>query len=128
MNATDMILIFCGGGLGAVLRWGLSRLLKKHYHSTLPLGTLTVNVSGAFIFAFLSTLFHYHWHIRSGSPVLSFILTGVLGGYTAFSSLELDSVNLWGESRRLLSLFYLFSTTAGSLLSAGAGIYAAQFF
>ena len=88
-------LIFAGGGGGSVIRWlvGIG-VGERRKGSTFPVGTLLINVSGAFLMGFLSTLFIVDWKDRYGSHLTAAVLTGVLGGYTTFSSFQLDTAHL----------------------------------
>lgn len=75
----DALLVFLGGGTGAVLRWGLSLALPA------PYGTLLVNVVGSAVLAFLLhdvVGMPAHWRLLLG--------TGLLGGFTTYSTFNLD--------------------------------------
>jgi fluoride exporter len=112
----DLAWIGLGGGLGSVLRWGVGRAIGQRYHGGLPLGTFLINVSGAFAIGYLSTLFNVDWRDRYGTALNAGILTGVLGGYTTFSTMQLDAVNL-NETRGALSAsaYLAVSVTLGQL-------------
>ena len=56
---------------------------------------------------FLSTLFYVDWKDRHGSNLTAFVLTGVLGGYTTFSSYQLDTANLYNSGKRGWALVLL---------------------
>lgn len=128
MNVFDLMWVFLGGGLGSLCRWGIALATKEKYTGDFPMGTFITNVSGAFLFCFLATLFGVDWQMRHGSPLNSFILTGVLGGYTAFSYMQLDAVLLADSRKHMLSFFYLFSTLVSGLIAAGLGIFTANLF
>lgn len=128
LTAFDLAWIFAGGALGSLLRWWIGVLVSRRYQGAFPFATLMINISGAFLFGFLTAFFHHDWHVRFGSPFVSFVMTGILGGYTTFSSFEMDAVKLWGDSRRTWALVYLLSSSVGGLLAAVAGIYAARLF
>jgi fluoride exporter len=90
-----------GGALGSMARYGVSGLVARLSGSALPFGTLMVNVTGAAligIFAGMSAP-------EGGSliPVSArlFLMTGICGGYTTFSTFSLETLNLmtdgeWG--------------------------------
>jgi CrcB protein len=88
-----MILVIAGGGaLGSVLRYVLASSIQRATGFTFPLGTLVVNVLGCFAIGLL-----YMWLIeRVGArPELrGFLVVGVLGGFTTFSSFSLETVML----------------------------------
>jgi fluoride exporter len=72
-----------------------------------PLGTFLINVSGALVIGYLSVLFGVDWHDRYGTPLKSGVLTGLLGGYTTFSSMQLGAAELAGKKRSIVALSYL---------------------
>ena len=87
MKPIDIVWIGLGGGLGSVLRWWIGRVVGDRYRGDFPLGTFLINVSGALIIGYLSVLFGIDWHDRYGTALNSGVLTGLLGGYTTFSSM-----------------------------------------
>ena len=122
MTALDVMWVGLGGGLGSLLRWWVGRVVGARYHGDFPLGTFLINVSGSFVMGYLSVLFMVDWHDRYGSPLNSFALTGVLGGYTTFSSMQLDAARLAGTRRPIpFSALYLLLSVAVGLLAAGFG-------
>jgi CrcB protein len=126
MAALDFLWVFLGGGTGAVLRWVVGRLVGARFRGDFPLGTFLINVSGAFVIGYLSVLFGVDWHDRFGTPLKSGILTGVLGGYTTFSSMQLDTAHLADKSRRGLALFYLVFSVGCGLAAAALGAFLAR--
>jgi CrcB protein len=107
-----------GGGLGSLLRWLTGRVVGERYHGDFPVATILINASGAFAIAYLSVLFKVDWHDRYGTALNAGVLTGVLGGFTTFSSMQLDAVKLAGKSGGVRAASYL-------LLSILAGLFAA---
>jgi len=127
-DPVTIALIFAGGGGGSVIRWlvgkGVGERLKG---SMFPVGTLVINVSGAFLMGFLSTLFVVDWKDRYGSHLTAAVLTGVLGGYTTFSSLQLDAAHLRRQGGPVWVLYWVGSVVAG-LVAAALGAASAKFF
>jgi fluoride exporter len=97
MTPLDVMWVGLGGGLGSLLRWLTGRVIGEHYHGDFPVGTFLINVSGAFAIGYLSVLFKVDWRDRYGTALNAGVLTGVLGGYTTFSSMQLDAVKLAGK-------------------------------
>jgi CrcB protein len=97
-DPVTVALVFVGGAAGSALRWlvGVS-VGKRHKGLSFPLGTLLINLSGAFLMGLLSTLFNVDWKDRYGSNLTALVLTGVLGGYTSFSGYQLDTANLYNK-------------------------------
>src|SRR5580704_13764633 len=118
MKPLDVVWVGLGGGLGSVLRWWIGRIIGEHFHGDFPLGTFLINISGSFAIGYLSTLFGVDWRDRYGTALNAGVLTGVLGRYTTFSSMQLDAAKLAGKRRGVLAASYL-------LLSVGVGLLAA---
>ncbi len=98
-----LIAISVGAGLGALSRYYLTLLWIKRQGNRFPYGTLFVNLTGAFVMGLLTVLvarFPVHVALEKG------LLVGFLGSYTTFSSYILDTVNLWRDRDRLISLAY----------------------
>jgi CrcB protein len=123
MKPLDVMWVGLGGGLGSVLRWWVGRLVGERYHGDFPLGTFLINVSGTFLIGYLSVLFGVDWHDRYGHGMVlnAFVLTGILGGYTTFSSMQLDAVKLSEKKRAGLAASYLLLSVAAGLLLGELG-------
>jgi len=116
--AVEVAMTLIGAGFGAVLRYVIGGWVGHRTGSAFPWGTLVVNVSGCFALGFLEGA-------APGDGVLLFVLgRGVLAGFTTFSTLMLETLNLAvaGEHDRA------FSNVVGSLalgllaLSVGLGV------
>src|SRR5271154_4269450 len=120
MKPLDVMWVGLGGGLGSVLRWWVGRVVGERHHGDFPLGTFLINVSGTFLIGYLSVLFGVDWHDRygHGNVLNAFVLTGVLGGYTTFSSMQLDGVKLYERGRGALAAFYFLLSVVAGLLAA----------
>jgi CrcB protein len=106
--------LLAGGGIGAVLRFGLALWVDARAGAHLPWGTLAVNVVGCFAIGVVATLADEHAWI---SPTLRlFLVTGLLGGFTTFSAFGMETWQLVESGRALAAL----ANAAGSVL-AGVG-------
>jgi CrcB protein len=130
MKSIDVALIALGGGLGSIWRCWFGIVVGERYHGNFPLGTFLINVSGSFLIGCLSVLFGVNWRDRygHGMELNAFVLTGILGGYTTFSSMQLDAAKLAGNRRGVLAAFYLVLSVLTGLLAAllGAALAHAQ--
>lgn len=122
MRAIDIMWICLGGGVGSLARWQLGLWIDRLVHWRFRMGTYLANVSGAFVIAYLSTAYAIDWQHRTGDVLSSLILTGMLGGYTTFSSMQLDTVQMAEEGRHLLAVFYIVTSIGTGLLGAAAGV------
>ncbi|MCL6263198.1 CrcB family protein [Craterilacuibacter sp. RT1T] len=125
MTALDVMWVGLGGGLGSLLRWRVGTLVGERYHGDFPLGTFLINVSGAFVIAYLSVLFAVDWRDRLGTPVNAGVLTGALGGFTTFSSMQLDAAKLSDGGKGTLATVYLLVSTFAGLAAAVFGAWLA---
>lgn len=101
------LFIGLGGFLGSISRYWLSALIHKFAGMNFPYGTLTVNVIGCFAIGLLMTMFQEHF--VENPNIRLFLIIGVLGGFTTFSSFSFDTLALM---------------KAGNFLSAGVNIVA----
>ena len=85
-----------GGAIGSVSRYWLNDLVSTKVGETFPWGTLMVNVSGSFVIGVLAALTSAEGRMDSQSRtvVTQFLMIGVCGGYTTFSSFSLQTLNL----------------------------------
>ena len=107
------LLVFAGGGLGAVLRYGVGRF-AIHSGWAPPLATLAVNVAGCLIMGLLAGGFARG---AGAEPWRLFLLTGMLGGFTTFSAFGLDTLSLWQRGAMGSAAAYV---AASLILSLGA--------
>lgn len=126
MNVTDMMWVWVGGGLGSVLRWQVGAVVSRFYKGNIPLGTFIINVSGAFVIGFLSIFFTVDWQDRYGGLLQSAILTGVIGGYTTFSTMQLEAAKLVNVSQKIGAVAYLIVSVLCGLAAAGFGAWLAM--
>lgn len=95
MSALDLLLVSLGGGVGAALRFWLDGLVKGRIRGTVlggfPLGTLVINVTGSLVLGLVTGAG------ESGAlslPVVAVLGTGMMGGYTTFSTASVETVQL----------------------------------
>jgi fluoride exporter len=112
MSALVWVGVAVLGGAGALARFGLDSLVSSRFGRDFPLGTLAVNVSGAFLLGFLvGVSLEGKGYLLAG--------TAVLGSYTTFSTWMLETQRLGedGEARGLLANL-IFSVTVGLTAAA----------
>jgi CrcB protein len=109
------IYIGCGGFTGAILRYLIEQIRIQIYHENIPLNTLFINVSGAFLLALILTIAFEVWEMDS--DIRLGITTGFLGAYTTFSTLCKETVMLLRGGEYLSAIFYI---TISAMLGLGA--------
>ena len=83
-----------GSALGGMARYGCSDLAARYLGTTFPWGTLIVNVSGSLIIGFLAALTVADGRFFMSPDARAFLMVGVCGGFTTFSALSLETLNL----------------------------------
>lgn len=90
-----------GGALGTLGRYAVSGVVANAFGETFPWGTLIVNVTGSFIIGFFATLTAPDGRLFVGGTTRQFVMTGLCGGYTTFSSFSLQTLNLMRDGEWL---------------------------
>ncbi|WOF22687.1 CrcB family protein [Microbacterium betulae] len=117
MSIVLLLAVAVAGGIGSGLRWTADALLSRVVAAGFPWAILVVNVSGSFALGMLTGA-------SLGSPWPAVIGTGLLGGYTTFSTVSADSAVLWREGRAREALANVLGTFALCVLAAAAGLAA----
>lgn len=112
-------LVGLAGACGALARYLLGRFVAERASSTFPFGTLLINVSGAFV---IGLLFALVGRKLLSVPVQTVLATGFLGGYTTFSTMSWEGVQLARGGSTLRSVLYLGSSLAFGLLATAFGL------
>lgn len=119
-----LLAIAIGGAIGAILRYSASGLVHRIYSGPFPLGTMFVNLSGSFVIGLLwagTEIYSVPQNVRL------FVFTGLLGAFTTFSTLSLESLHLARDGEGwLLFLNIGLSLLLGMLLVA-AGYFGGRF-
>lgn len=112
-------IIGLAGALGALARYILGRFIAERAGSQFPFGTFFINVTGAFV---IGLLFAFAGRKLINPAVQGMLATGFLGGYTTFSTMSWEGVQLARGGSTRLSLLYLAGNVAFGLLAAGLGL------
>lgn len=122
---TAFVAIGLGAAIGAWLRWGLGLWLDPVFPG-MPLGTLAANLIGGYLIGLLIAWF-------SGQPGLPpearlFLITGLLGGLTTFSTFSAEVVSALLRGLWLTGGLIAFAHMAGSFVATGLGFYSMRLF
>jgi fluoride exporter len=112
------VLLSVAGGVGAALRFVVDGVARGLLGARLPWGTAAINVSGSFLLGVLTGL------VTRGMPeaVLAVLGTGLLGGYTTFSTASVETVRLLQQRRVGASLGYGVGVLVLSVAAALLGL------
>lgn len=115
------LLVFLGGGIGAVGRWAVGLGAMRLLGAGFPYGTLIVNLVGC---AAMGVLARVLFQVEQGGHDLRiFLMTGVLGGFTTFSAFSLEAANLWMRQESSAAIVYILLSVGGSLAGIAAGLW-----
>ncbi len=83
-----------GGAIGSVARFWISGIVAERYGQTFPFGTLAVNITGSLIIGAFAALTDPEGRWLVSPSFRQFIMIGICGGYTTFSSFSLQTLAL----------------------------------
>ena len=121
---TQVLAIAAGGALGALLRYWTSTAVHGRLGQAFPWGTLTVNVLGSLLMGFL-----YIWltdRLSSGPAVRAFLIIGLLGAFTTFSTFSVETLNLVESGQPGKALANVLISVGVCFAAAAAGVFAAR--
>ncbi len=117
----NTLLIFVGAGIGGVLRYWISNIIYWMTGRQFPYGTLIVNISGCFLMGLLFILILERFD-GIGPQLRSFLLIGLLGGYTTFSSFSIETLNLFENGAWLSGFLNIFFSVFLCIFAAWVGV------
>ena len=116
--------IGCGSIAGAILRYLLEQTQHSGYHGAIPLNTLFINLTGAFLMGFLLTAALEF--LAVGADLRAGMTTGLLGAYTTFSTMCKEASVLFFQSNPVSALFYLAVSVSAGLVAVCLGAASAR--
>ncbi|KAF2991089.1 fluoride efflux transporter CrcB [Methylocystis sp. MJC1] len=115
------LIVFLGGGLGAAARHGVNLLVARVTSSSFPFGTLAINVLGS---ALMGAIIGY-FALKGDSPQQwrLFLTTGILGGFTTFSTFSLEAVLLYERGEMAVATLYVAASVGLSVAGLITGLW-----
>jgi CrcB protein len=114
-----------GAALGGVARYVIGQVFAQRFGPGFPYGTLFINVTGSFLIGVVAELATSR--AFGVTPLIRvFAATGILGGYTTFSTFSLDGLMLVSDGAALLAALYAAGSVALGLVAAYAGLVLAR--
>ncbi|WP_312472677.1 fluoride efflux transporter CrcB [Neobacillus sp.] len=111
----EMILVALGGFFGAISRFALSKQIQGRNKTSFPLGTLSVNLIGAFLLGLISGM-------QINSRLIALLGIGFMGALTTFSTLNLESEQIRKEKKYPIFYGYLFLSYFLGIILAFCGL------
>lgn len=115
-----LLFVGIGGGLGSILRYVISVFAGRYIPIVFPVGTFLVNISGCFLIGVFYSIFSKHAEFNSDWRL--FLITGICGGYTTFSTFSYDGLILLKQGINLSFMLYVLGSVVLGLLATFAGI------
>lgn len=122
----NFVFIAIGGALGSVLRYLLSNLMGFYFKSPFPLATISINIIGSFLigicyyFAKNSEFFNENLKL--------FLIIGLFGGFTTFSTFSLDIFKLVEQNQLLIAFTYILLSVFLSIIAVFMGYFISKLF
>jgi CrcB protein len=107
------VVVFIGAGIGGMLRHLLGLLSLRWLGPGFPYGTLVINITGSAVMGLV--IGYLAARNIPGQLLRLFLTTGILGGYTTFSTFSLDSVTLWERGEPAAAIGYVLASVVLSL-------------
>jgi CrcB protein len=117
MHIREFLMVGLGGAIGSMMRYGTGLLLKSI--TIFPVGTLTVNLVGSFLIGIIAGIatnnpkFQEEWYLL--------LAVGICGGFTTFSALSLEGIQMIQQQKIMLYLLYASSSILLGLLFTFGG-------
>jgi CrcB protein len=114
------LIVFVGAGIGGAMRHGVNVAATRLFGLGFPFGTFIVNVAGSFAMGLFAGYFAY----RAGVPqhMRLFLTTGILGGFTTFSTFSLDAALLVERHSYGMAAGYMVGSVAASVSALFFGL------
>jgi CrcB protein len=122
-----MVLFFfvcLGGAVGTAARFLLGVSIQAAFGPTFPMGTLSVNLIGSFLISMFMVLGVDKGLIGTNLRIV--LCTGVMGGFTTYSSFNFETMRLWQQGSLLLGFVNVGATLVGCLLTGALGLLAGR--
>ncbi len=122
-----LALVALGGAIGAGLRHLMNLAALRLLGPGFPWGTLAINVAGSFAMGVFIEILARRFGGASNELRL-FVATGILGGFTTFSSFSLDFAFLWERGAVGSALSYVVASVGASIVALFVGLWLARSF
>ena len=118
----NVLIVFLGAGLGGALRHLVNGACLRWCGPDFPYGIMLINSLGSFLMGLLAGYLAFQASEGWSQSVRLFLATGVLGGFTTFSTFSLDAVLLWERGEILLSSVYVCCSVVLGIAGLIAGL------
>ena len=116
----ELFWVGVGGFAGANARYVMGRAVDSRFGTAFPYGTLAINIAGSLLIGILVTLLAERY--APSHAVRLLLVTGVLGGYTTFSTYAFEAIALADRGQFGRSLLYVLASNGLALVACGGGV------
>lgn len=110
-----------GGALGTLLRYWINLLITARFGESLPWGTIFINITGSFVIGLFAALTEPGGRLMVPPDIRLFVLVGVCGGYTTFSSFSLQTLTLLQTGQPVRAIVNVVASVVLCLLAVWLG-------
>lgn len=114
MTILHILMVGIGGFFGAISRYSISKQLNDQSPLTIPIGTLTINLLGAFFLGIITGA-------KTDTLIVLLFGTGFIGAFTTFSTLKLELIYLYINNQKKKFILYLLMTYGFGIILAYLG-------
>lgn len=107
--------------MGTIARYWCSGVVARMMGETFPWGTFFINVIGSFIIGFFATLTGPDGRVYAGTNARQFVMVGICGGYTTFSSFSWQTLSLMQEGEMFRAGANMFFSVFCCMVAVWAG-------
>lgn len=125
MTPLVYVWVAVGGALGSMFRFMLSGVVARFAGEAMPWGTLLVNVLGSFVIGWFAAATTSGGRMAATPEFRTFVMVGLCGGFTTFSSFSLQTLALFEDGEPLRASANIFLSVALCLASVWVGTVAA---
>jgi CrcB protein len=115
----NWVYVFLGGGLGALMRFGTSSVVAKWWQHLFPLATLLSNILASLILGITVALLRDK--IQTHEGWYTFIVIGICGGYSTFSSFARENLDLFEKGNYAIAILNIFVSLSLCILAVYLG-------
>jgi CrcB protein len=117
------VIVFLGAGLGGMARHALNSAVPKAFGGAYPWATPIINITGSMLMGFLVGWLAFRAGAAWSQPLRLFVATGILGGYTTFSTFSLETVLLLERDAYGAAIAYVFGSVAFGVLGLWGALH-----
>jgi fluoride exporter len=122
----EYLVVFVGGGIGAVARFAMSTAIQRAIGTGFPWGTFAVNMLGCFLVGVIAELIRVR--VDWQGNVRLFLMVGILGGFTTFSAYGWETLALMQSGKYMAALSNAVGQVAVGVFFVAAGFYLTHHF